>query len=88
MARLAGRDHGLLVHPGVSDASGLSVTGTISLAARCHADVLRGASVLLFALLLVAWLVVAARTVSGAAAGRLFKPLAPSSAAASRALST
>jgi tellurite resistance protein TehA-like permease len=67
---------------------GTCVTGTISLAARCHSDVLRGASVLLFALLLVAWLVVAARTVSGAAAGRLFKPLAPSSAAASRALST
>ena len=67
---------------------GTCVTGTISLAARCHADVLRGASVLLFVLLLVAWLVVAARTVSGAAAGRLFKPLAPSSDAASRALST
>ena len=63
---------------------GTCVTGTISLAARCHADVLRGASVLLFALLLVAWLVVAARTVSGAAAGRLFKPVA----AISRALST
>ena len=63
---------------------GTCVTGTIGLAARCHADVLRGASVLLFALLLVAWLVVAARTVSGAAAGRLFKPVA----AISRALST
>ena len=67
---------------------GTCVTGTIGLAARCHVDVLRGTSVLLFALLLAAWLVVAARTVSGAAAGRLFKPLAPSSAAASRALST
>src|SRR6185437_8590789 len=63
---------------------GTYVTGTIGLAARCHSDVLRGASVLLFALLLVAWLVVAARTVSGAAAGRLFKPVA----AISRALST
>ena len=63
---------------------GTCVTGTISLAARSHADVLRGASVVLFALLLVAWLVVAARTVSGAASGRLFKPLA----AISRALST
>jgi C4-dicarboxylate transporter/malic acid transport protein len=63
---------------------GTCVTGTIALAARSHADVLRGASVVLFALLLVAWLVVAARTVSGAASGRLFKPLA----AISRALST
>jgi C4-dicarboxylate transporter/malic acid transport protein len=63
---------------------GTCVTGTISLAARTHADVLRGASVLLFGLLLVAWLVVAARTVCGAASGRLFKPVA----AISRALST
>ena len=63
---------------------GTCVTGTISLAARCHSDVLRGASVLLFALLLVAWLVVASRTVSGAASGRLFAP----GAAISRALST
>jgi C4-dicarboxylate transporter/malic acid transport protein len=66
---------------------GTCVTGTISLAARCHSDVLRGASVLLFALLLGAWLVVAARTVSGAASGRLFAP-APAGAAISRALST
>jgi C4-dicarboxylate transporter/malic acid transport protein len=63
---------------------GTCVTGTIALAARSHADVLLGVSVVLFALLLVAWLVVAARTVSGAASGRLFKPLA----AISRALST
>jgi tellurite resistance protein TehA-like permease len=63
---------------------GTCVTGTISLAARTHADVLRGASVLLFVLLLVAWLVVASRTVCGAASGRLFKPVA----AISRALST
>jgi tellurite resistance protein TehA-like permease len=68
---------------------GTCVTGTISLAARSHADVLRGASVLLFALLLVAWLVVASRTVSGAAAGRLFKPAEFKPVAAiSRALST
>lgn len=68
---------------------GTCVTGTISLAARSHADVLRGASVLLFALLLVAWLVVASRTVCGAASGRLFAPSAPASGAAiSRALST
>jgi C4-dicarboxylate transporter/malic acid transport protein len=68
---------------------GTCVTGTISLAARTHLDVLRGASVLLFALLLVAWLVVASRTVCGAASGRLFAPLPPASGAAiSRALST
>lgn len=68
---------------------GTCVTGTISLAARSHADVLRGASVLLFALLLVAWLVVASRTVSGAAAGRLFKAAEFKPVAAiSRALST
>jgi tellurite resistance protein TehA-like permease len=53
---------------------GTCVTGTISLAARCHADVLRGASVFLFGLLLVAWLVVATRTVSGVVTGRLFAP--------------
>jgi len=60
---------------------GTCVTGTISLAARCHADVLRGASVFLFGLLLVAWLVVASPTVSGVVTGRLFP------AAISRALS-
>jgi C4-dicarboxylate transporter/malic acid transport protein len=63
---------------------GTCVTGTISLALRCHSDVLRGASVLLFALLLVAWLVVASRTVSGAVSGRLFG----AGAAISRALPT
>jgi C4-dicarboxylate transporter/malic acid transport protein len=63
---------------------GTCVTGTISLALRCHSDVLRGASVLLFGLLLVAWLVVASRTVSGVVSGRLFAP----GAAISRALST
>jgi len=60
---------------------GTCVTGTISLALRCHADVLRGASVFLFGLLLVAWVVVASRTISGVATGRLFP------AAISRALS-
>ena len=54
---------------------GTCVTGTIALAARSHADVLRGASVVLYALLLTAWLVVAARTVRGSASGRLFKPM-------------
>ncbi len=55
---------------------GTCVTGTIALAARSHADVLRVASVVLFALLLVAWLVVAARTLAGGASGRLFRPMA------------
>ncbi len=55
---------------------GTCVTGTIGLAARSHADVLRGASVVLFALLLTAWLVVAARTLAGGASGRLFRPMA------------
>jgi C4-dicarboxylate transporter/malic acid transport protein len=53
---------------------GTCVTGTISLAARTHSEVLRGASVLLFALLAAAWLVVAARTAAGSARGRLFLP--------------
>ena len=52
---------------------GTCVTGTIALAARSGADVLRAASVALFALLVAAWLLVAARTVAGSATGRLFK---------------
>jgi len=67
---------------------GTCVTGTISLALRCHSDVLRGASVFLFALLLVAWLVVASRTMAGAATGRLLVSGAAPGAAISRALST
>jgi C4-dicarboxylate transporter/malic acid transport protein len=53
---------------------GTVVTGTISLAARTGSDMLRGASAVLFAFLLVAWLVVAVRTAAGAARGRLFLP--------------
>jgi hypothetical protein len=45
------------------------------LAARSHADALRGAAVVLFALLLAAWLVVAVRTARGMATGRLFLPM-------------
>ena len=48
---------------------GTCVTGTISLAVRTHSEVLRGASVVLFALLAAAWLVVAARTAAAAPAG-------------------
>ena len=53
---------------------GTVVTGTISLADRTGSDVLRGASLALFLLLLAAWLLVAARTAAGAASGRLFLP--------------
>jgi C4-dicarboxylate transporter/malic acid transport protein len=54
---------------------GTCVTGTIALAGRSGADVLRVASVVLFTLLVAAWLTVAARTVAGSATGRLFKPI-------------
>ncbi len=56
---------------------GTCVTGTIALAARSGADALRGASVILYALLLAAWVIVATRTAHGAATGRLFRPMAP-----------
>jgi C4-dicarboxylate transporter/malic acid transport protein len=52
---------------------GTCVTGTIALAGRSGADVLRVASVVLFTLLVAAWLTIAARTVAGSATGRLFK---------------
>ena len=61
---------------------GTCVTGTIALAARSHDGALRGASVALYALLLGAWLVVAARTAHGTATGRLLRPMAPAAAAA------
>jgi C4-dicarboxylate transporter/malic acid transport protein len=54
---------------------GTCVTGTITLAARTNAEVLRGASVVLYLLLLAAWVTVAARTARGAATGRLFRPM-------------
>jgi tellurite resistance protein TehA-like permease len=62
---------------------GTCVTGTIALAARSHAGALEAASVVLYALLLAAWLVVGARTVSGVVSGRLFRPLAAISGALS-----
>jgi C4-dicarboxylate transporter/malic acid transport protein len=64
---------------------GTCVTGTIALAARSHADVLRGASVLLYALLLMAWLIVAVRTARGSVSGRLFRPAGEQTAARSAA---
>jgi tellurite resistance protein TehA-like permease len=56
---------------------GTCVTGTIALAARSDAVVLRWATVPLYALLLGAGLVVAADTVRGSATGRLFRPTSP-----------
>jgi tellurite resistance protein TehA-like permease len=60
---------------------GTCVTGTIALAVRSHAEVLRGASAVLYALLLTLWLVVAARTARGSFTGRLFAPAAGQAAA-------
>ena len=53
---------------------GTCVTGTIGLADRTGADLLRYGAVGLFLLLLAAWLIVAIRTVHGGATGRLFLP--------------
>jgi C4-dicarboxylate transporter/malic acid transport protein len=53
---------------------GTCVTGTIGLAARTGADLLRYGAAGLFLLLLAAWLIVAIRTVHGGARGRLFLP--------------
>lgn len=49
-------------------------SGTIGLAARTDAELLRYGSAALFLLLLAAWLTVAVRTVHGGARGRLFRP--------------
>jgi C4-dicarboxylate transporter/malic acid transport protein len=56
---------------------GTCVTGTIALASRSHADLLRVGSIALYALLLAAWLLVAARTLRHSATGRLFLPMTP-----------
>jgi C4-dicarboxylate transporter/malic acid transport protein len=61
---------------------GTCVTGTIALAARSHDDLLHGASIGLFALLLAAWLLVAARTLRHTATGRLFLPMTAAEPAA------
>jgi C4-dicarboxylate transporter/malic acid transport protein len=53
---------------------GTCVTGTIGLATRTGLDLMRGASAVLFLLLLTAWLIVAARTALCSARGRLFLP--------------
>ena len=58
---------------------GTCVTGTIVLAARSGDLALRWASVILYGLLLAAWVIVAVRTARGSATGRLFRtaPAAP-----------
>jgi C4-dicarboxylate transporter/malic acid transport protein len=53
---------------------GTCVTGTIGLAARTDADLMRVSAAALFVLLLAAWLTVAARTAHGSVRGRLFLP--------------
>jgi C4-dicarboxylate transporter/malic acid transport protein len=53
---------------------GTCVTGTIALAARSGADLLRYGAAALFLLLLAAWLVVAVRTLHDSVRGRLFLP--------------
>jgi C4-dicarboxylate transporter/malic acid transport protein len=53
---------------------GTLVTGTSLLAIATHADILRDASVALYALLIAAWLTAATRTTRGAISGRLFLP--------------
>ena len=53
---------------------GTCVTGTIGLAARTGADLLRYGSAALFLLLVAAWLIVAVRTVHGGVRGGIFLP--------------
>jgi C4-dicarboxylate transporter/malic acid transport protein len=60
---------------------GTCVTGTIALATHSGDQALRGASVILYCLLLGAWLIVAVRTARGSAVGRLFRPVAATFAA-------
>jgi C4-dicarboxylate transporter/malic acid transport protein len=52
---------------------GTCVTGTIVLAARSGDEALRWASVILYGLLVAAWIIVAVRTARGSANGRLFR---------------
>jgi C4-dicarboxylate transporter/malic acid transport protein len=52
---------------------GTCVTGTIVLAARSGDEALRWASIVLYGLLLAAWVIVAVRTARGSATGRLFR---------------
>ena len=54
---------------------GTCVTGSIALAGRSHAALFGVAAVILYLLLLSAWLLVAARTVRASASGRIFVPI-------------
>jgi C4-dicarboxylate transporter/malic acid transport protein len=56
---------------------GTVVTGTSALAARAHSGMLTTVAVALYALLVVAWATVAARTARGAYRGHLFRPPSP-----------
>ena len=56
---------------------GTTVTGTSALAVRVHSDLFAVAAVLLYVLLVTAWLVVAARTAAGSYRGHLFRPVTP-----------
>jgi hypothetical protein len=49
------------------------VTGTSDLSARIHADLFTVASVLLYVLLVAAWITVATRTAHGSYRGYLFR---------------
>jgi C4-dicarboxylate transporter/malic acid transport protein len=53
---------------------GTVVTGTSDLSARIHADLFTVASVLVYALLVTAWITVATRTAYGSYRGYLFQP--------------
>jgi C4-dicarboxylate transporter/malic acid transport protein len=53
---------------------GTVVTGTSDLSARIHADLFTVASVLLYLLLVAAWITVATRTALGSYRGHLFEP--------------
>src|SRR5436305_1453786 len=54
---------------------GTVVTGTSALSARIHADLFTGAAVVLYILLVAAWITVAIRTAQGSHRGYLFKPI-------------
>ena len=64
---------------------GTVVTGTSGLALHSDAQLFRIAAAVLYGVLVLAWVLVAARTAHGALRGRLFLPPAPGAARVSRA---
>jgi tellurite resistance protein TehA-like permease len=54
---------------------GTVVTGTSALSARIHAELFTVASVVLYVLLVTAWITVAIRTAQGSHRGYLFQPV-------------